>query len=276
MKNQFASRKLSSLAIAIIFIIALAVGCGKKADFDENADIGGKDNTEFDELFNTTTSEDDAKKESGDEEEVLKLLGLTKEEKAENKQPVEEKASSEAEGSKAVETLEKEIDAKELEIQKLASELDEERKRSNELAVELENERSRSKLSTSASLPSGGYQARYTNAREEYEARRYKAAIPLFEELLASNPDNSYADNCQYWIGECYYGLGMYTKAIAAFEKVFSFPNSNKNDDAQLKLGMCYLRLNERERAREEFERLVTHYPKSEYITKARRFLSAL
>jgi len=276
MKHQNPLKNIFVLIIISILTIFLSFNCGRKPGIDENADIGGKDNTEFDELFNTTTGQD-TKEGSGDEDEVLKLLGLTKQEKTETKQEeAAEQKPSEKDHLEEISALEKEIDTKNLEVQRLTAELENQRRRSNELMTELETERSRTKNVASISAPSSSYRARYENARSEYESRHYSAAINLFEELLAEFPNNSYADNCQYWIGESYYGLGNYTKAITAFEKVFTFPNSNKNDDAQLKLGMCYLRMNEKERAKEEFERLINHYPQSEYVEKARRFLSSL
>lgn len=85
---------------------------------------------------------------------------------------------------------------------------------------------------------------------------------------------NKLADNAQYWIGECYYSLKNYQRAIIEFEKVFSFPNSNKNDDAQFKLGLCYAAIGNRVKAREEFQRLIDYFPKSEYVTRAKQFLN--
>ena len=122
----------------------------------------------------------------------------------------------------------------------------------------------------------GNYKEDYQMALEEYYNRNYKQAIQMFEELLARDSSNSLADNCRYWIGECYYGLGNYNQAIIEFTKVFSFTKSNKMDDAQLKLGLCYWRLGDRDRAVQEFERLVNEYPDSEYVEKAREFLSKL
>ncbi|HHS14076.1 MAG TPA: tetratricopeptide repeat protein [bacterium] len=120
------------------------------------------------------------------------------------------------------------------------------------------------------------FQDRYEEARQDYLARRYREAIQKFEALLAIDTNHPLSDNCQYWIGESYYGLGNYQQAIIAFEKVFSFRRSNKDDDAQLKLGLSYLRLNDRERARIEFQKLIDNYPTSEYVSMARRYLSQI
>ena len=117
---------------------------------------------------------------------------------------------------------------------------------------------------------------RYDEATKAYQSRDYRKAIQLYEALLAENMNHSLSDNCQYWIGESYWGLGMYQQAIAAFEKVFTFANSNKDPDAQLKLGLCYLRLNDKARAKEEFQKLIDNYPSSSYVSTARGYLAQI
>jgi len=67
-----------------------------------------------------------------------------------------------------------------------------------------------------------------------------------------------------------------YGKRIIEFTKVFSFNKSNKMDDAQLKLGLCHWKLGDQVKARQEFEQLISGYPNSEYVEKARQFLSKL
>ena len=126
------------------------------------------------------------------------------------------------------------------------------------------------------STATGSFEQRYETARRAYIARDFKSAIQQFEMLLSENRSNSLADNCQYWIGECYYSTGNYEQAIAAFEKVFTFPNSNKYADAQLKLGLSYMRMSNTARAAEEFQKLIDNYPTSEYVSVARQYLSTL
>ncbi|MCK4830000.1 tetratricopeptide repeat protein, partial [bacterium] len=100
--------------------------------------------------------------------------------------------------------------------------------------------------------------------------------IEKFESILITNTQHSLSDNCQYWIGESYWGLGNYQAALAAFKKVFSFEKSNKEDAAQLKIGLCYMRLNDKDKAKQELQRLIDSYPSSEFISSARRFLAQL
>ncbi len=138
---------------------------------------------------------------------------------------------------------------------------------------------------TTRSLERGGaaralseseYKSSYQQAYELYRQKAYQQAIPEFIRVIEARPDGDLSDNAQYWIGECYYGMQNYNRAIVEFEKVFTFKNSNKDADAQLKLGLCYLNLGQRQKAREEFQRLVDFYPNSEYRSVATEYLRQL
>jgi tol-pal system protein YbgF len=116
----------------------------------------------------------------------------------------------------------------------------------------------------------------YKKAFERYYARDYTQAAERFGDLLKQFPASTYADNCNYWIGECHFAEGNFAKAVAAFRKVFTFPETEKADDAQLKLGYCYLRLGDRKQATEEFKKVVSLYPDSEYTERAKEELAKL
>ncbi|MCK5738889.1 tetratricopeptide repeat protein [bacterium] len=250
--------------ILIIAMVALLGGCGATAGDAEVKKEDTASSGEFDQLFEGKSTT--ATQPSDDEAEVLELLGISQTKKDE---PVEAVVSEKAEAE-----LAGEIDAKNDEIKNLMQELESERQRTSDLKAQLATERS--KVPTPVQSPIAGFKAGYNEARAEYEAHRYPMAIRKFEGLIQSNPGHSLADNCQYWIGECFFGLGDYTSAIAAFEKVFSFNESNKNADAQLKLGVCYFRLNDISRAREEFQRLLSHYPDCDYTVLAQQYLERL
>jgi tol-pal system protein YbgF len=116
----------------------------------------------------------------------------------------------------------------------------------------------------------------YKKAFDLYYGRDYAQAILKFEELLQKVPASTYADNCFYWIGECQFAIGNFAKAITGFRKVFTFSETEKADDAQLKLGYCYLRLGERKQAADEFKKVVSLYPDSEYTERAKEELAKL
>jgi tol-pal system protein YbgF len=111
--------------------------------------------------------------------------------------------------------------------------------------------------------------SQYRVALDQYFGRNYAAAAKAFTELQTQYPKGAYADNAEYWIGECRFAQGDFTGALASFRKVATYAGTEKADDAQLKIGYCHLRLNDRKKAEEEFRKLVSLYPSSEYVDRA-------
>lgn len=97
------------------------------------------------------------------------------------------------------------------------------------------------------------FEEEYNIALEAFRANQYQNALKRFTELLQKDRNNSLSDNCQYWIGECYFALKDYKQAIIAFEKVLFFPKSNKEADAQFKLGYTRYKMGEMNLSKEEF-----------------------
>lgn len=116
----------------------------------------------------------------------------------------------------------------------------------------------------------------YQTAREQYGEHRYSEALDLFAEVVQTAPDNQWADNAQYWMGECYYGMGKYQQALTEFTKVFAFRKTEKADDAQLKIARCYQALGQKEKALAAFQKVLDDFPKSEYAPVVRREMKYL
>lgn len=116
----------------------------------------------------------------------------------------------------------------------------------------------------------------YQNGLKVFNARNYKQAVKVFSELLNKYPEGSYLDNAHFWIGESYYRLGLFDKAVTAFSEVFAFPNSSKADDAQFKIGLAYQKMGQTAQAKAELGKLIDRYPASEYVERARRYSSNL
>jgi tol-pal system protein YbgF len=112
----------------------------------------------------------------------------------------------------------------------------------------------------------GGFdvEASYTEALSLFKARRYEDAINAFTEVMTMAPKNSLADNAQYWIGECYYGLRNYEKSLQAFNKVLTFQNTNKAPDSHLKIALIYQLMNNVPGARDELNLVIKDYPTSD------------
>jgi tol-pal system protein YbgF len=128
--------------------------------------------------------------------------------------------------------------------------------------------------SASSILSQSPEQEAYQNALSVCNARNYKQAITQFNDILQQYPQGKYADNCNYWIGECYFSLGDYAQAIASFQRVQEFKNSSKADDALLRTGMAYLKMGQKTQAKEALQTLLDRYPGSDLAPRAKEYMS--
>lgn len=117
----------------------------------------------------------------------------------------------------------------------------------------------------------------YRKAFADYLAGRYPKAIQEFRKIVQNYPDDSLADNAQYWIGECYYSMRNYTKAVVEFKKVVeNYPEGDKAPDALFKIGYCYRAMGQRKKAIDVFEELINRYPYSDKARLARDILEEI
>tara|TARA_Y100001970_G_scaffold271430_1_gene366665 strand:- start:3788 stop:4612 length:825 start_codon:yes stop_codon:yes gene_type:complete len=142
------------------------------------------------------------------------------------------------------------------------------------------NEMSKMKAGTSINTKpqfnAAKYKKQYMKSLGHFQNQEYDNAIQGFSELVASDATNDLADNCQYWLAECYYSKKDFKRAIGEFTKVFNYAGTDKDDDAQLKLGLSYQSMGSIQKAKEEFQRLIDYFPGSEYYPKAKDSLRKL
>jgi len=269
------SKTIKSILI-LLFSIVLIIGCAGSRDDEEVISDDQKNQKELDDIEallgiqtdNKTEQKTEPKKPAKDEEK-LNLLESNTMINSSQPEPVspEEKKKLETQ----IKNLEKEVKQKDMTIADLNAKVS---MQQSELQKKPASYSSSTTVVSDISMEE--YEHRYDDARSEFENRNYQAAISLFESLLSASANHSLADNAQYWIGECHYAMGQYDAAIIDFEKVFTFPKSNKLDDAQYKLGLCYIRKGDRAKAREELNRFLANYPKSELVKKAESLLSKM
>jgi len=120
------------------------------------------------------------------------------------------------------------------------------------------------------------YKQTYMKSLGHFQNQEFDDAIDGFTELVSSDATNDLADNSQYWLAECYYSQKEFKRAIAEFEKVFTYSGTDKDDDAQLKIGLSYQSMGNVNKAREEFQRMIDYFPGSEYYPKAKDALKQL
>ena len=272
MKNNFLT------VLTIFFILFLLQSCGTSRrsgdeELSEDEQQQQQDLDEIEALLGVTPDKSkDQKKPPVKEDDTLGLLGS-------GDMAFQQGTADPAKVTKLekeVKNLKSQIEEKDLIIADMKAQI----RMKNDQIQDLETSTPVSSGSMSygkvGDVPQGEYAIRYQEALDLFHARDYRGALQLFESLLATSVNNSLSDNAQYWIGESHYALREYDKAIIDFEKVFTFPKSNKNDAAQFKLGLCYMRKGNNQKAREEFQRLLDLYPKSEYIDRAQKNLNSL
>jgi TolA-binding protein len=113
---------------------------------------------------------------------------------------------------------------------------------------------------------------RYNAALNLYFEGHYPQAAEQFEKLVHLRRDHPLSDNCQYWLGECYYARQKYAEALTIFQKVRDLGDRNKADAALFKIGLTYLNLGRRAEAQKAFKELEQSYPNSELVPRARQY----
>jgi len=173
-----------------------------------------------------------------------------------------------------VDQLNDAIRQKEFEIEELKTQLSIRKEKITELEKNLRNRGGALAASLNADL--ADFSSSYEQALQHYYSREYDAAIYLFSSLLETSPTHRLVSNCQYWLGECYFGQHDYSMALDAFRKVLSYEESYKKDDALLMAGRCYVSLGDKQTALAMFDQLMTEYPDSEYYQKAQQYANSL
>ena len=120
------------------------------------------------------------------------------------------------------------------------------------------------------------YRKLYSQYYRYFINEEYDNSIRGFQDLLMSDKTHDLSENCQYWMGEAYFAKGDYDVALETFKRVFNFPNEKKEDDAQLKIGICYIKIGDNSKAKKELQNYIDQYPRGEFVSKAKSYLTQL
>lgn len=98
----------------------------------------------------------------------------------------------------------------------------------------------------------------------------YKGAAVTLQAFVKTNPKSPYAENAQYWIGECYYGMRDFPRAVAEFQKVIKdFPKGSKIAASMLKQGFSFFEMQSFDDAKAFLEKVIVKYPQTDEAIKA-------
>jgi tol-pal system protein YbgF len=116
--------------------------------------------------------------------------------------------------------------------------------------------------------------ALYDAAYNDYLKGSYDMALRGFNEYLVNFSGTDLADNATYWIGESYYRQRRFRQAIDQFDQVLSrYPRSDKIASAYLKKGYAHLELGERSQGVVQLQHVIRQYPTSDEANLARQRL---
>ncbi len=119
--------------------------------------------------------------------------------------------------------------------------------------------------------------AMYAAAYQTFKSGNYPKAREAFQGFLTAHPTGEYADNAQFWIGECYFFEKKYDKAILEYEKVTKkFPSSNKVPYALLKQGISFQSLGDKASAKLLLQQVIRDYPNTSQARIARSKLQEI
>ncbi len=131
-------------------------------------------------------------------------------------------------------------------------------------------------LAEGATAESDAIRRDYETAWRTLDKKDYKAAIGRFREFIKKYPKSTLAVNAQYWIGESYYSLKEFDRAVIEFDAVRKYPQGEKTPAALLKQGFAFAELGEKVNARLILQEVVEKYPQSPEAVRAKQRLKSL
>jgi len=121
--------------------------------------------------------------------------------------------------------------------------------------------------------PTEIYQAAY----RDYQRGSYDLAIEGFKEFLEINKVPDLADNASYWIGESLFSQKKYREAIEQFDNVVTkYPKSDKVPGALLKKGYAYISIGEKAQGVVQLQYVLHEHPRSPEAALAKQKLKQL
>jgi tol-pal system protein YbgF len=122
-----------------------------------------------------------------------------------------------------------------------------------------------------------GEKRSYDSAWNLFKSGDYAGAANAFGDFVKRYPTSAYAPDAQHGLGNAYYALGDYKKAIAAQELVATtYRDSARAPDAMLNIASSYTALKDKKAARKTLEQLVETFPDSPPAQEAQHRLAAL
>ena len=117
----------------------------------------------------------------------------------------------------------------------------------------------------------------YSNGLRDITSGKYDLARSEFQDYLRYYADTDLASNAQFYLGEIAYQQKQFDTAVQEYDKVLSnYPKSFKLAPARLKKGMALIELGQKNPGVKELREVVKRYPGTEEERRARAKLKDL
>jgi tol-pal system protein YbgF len=117
----------------------------------------------------------------------------------------------------------------------------------------------------------------YSNGLRDITSGKYDLARQEFQDYLKYYSDTDLASNAQFYLGEIAYTQKQYQDAVSEYDKVLThYPKSFKLAPARLKKGMALIELGQKTPGVRELREVVKRYPGTEEERRARAKLKEL
>lgn len=119
-------------------------------------------------------------------------------------------------------------------------------------------------------------QQTYDQALSYYQKdKNYPQAIGAFENFIQRYPKHQLTANAYYWMGESYFALGKFARAIKTFDVVSKqYANSNKKCASLFMQGKGFEALEKSNEAKLFYSEVVSQCPKNDVAKKASKLLN--
>ena len=134
--------------------------------------------------------------------------------------------------------------------------------------------------SGSAASPSGpapSADTLYSNGLRDITGGKYDLARSEFEDYLKYYGDTDLASNAQFYLGEIAYSQRNFSQSVNEYDKVLTnYPKSFKLAPARMKKGLALLELGQKTQGVKELREVIKRYPGTEEERRARAKLKEL
>ncbi|MBU4484766.1 tol-pal system protein YbgF [bacterium] len=117
----------------------------------------------------------------------------------------------------------------------------------------------------------------YQKGLDQIAEGNYLAAIGTFKSFNKNYSKSTLTDNAQFWIGDCYFAMRDFQKAIKEHQELISkYPKSKKASEAALKQGYSFYELAMYDEAKVFLNKVVADYPNTESAANAKEKLNLI